>query len=118
MAAEVEEIVLRAHSIEAQNVTPDGGGLFLEVTGERDKRLVKLGTSKSGGGQGGAVDFAVRRERKRFENDQRSRDHVFRELTAQELHEIRTLAMRPRHVIRHKAALALDRNRVFDGGML
>ena len=78
VAAEREEVVVDADSLNAEHLRPDGRQRLLcrrrrrHVTG-RELRPFRLGF-----GQGAAIDLAVIGQRHRLEGDERSRHHIAR----------------------------------------
>ena len=75
MAAELEEVVVDAHALQAQHVAPDVGQALLgRSAGEVDRGLVAHG--ELGRGQGPAVQLAARRQGQGLEPDEGGRHHV------------------------------------------
>jgi hypothetical protein len=82
MAAELEEVIVASNALEAEQFLPDRGDrLFRRADGgfilaARDGRLVRRR-------QRVAVELAVRRQRQRIQRDERTRQHVVRQVPRQ-----------------------------------
>ena len=74
MAAELEEAVMDADAGDAQHPHPDADEPLLEGRGRSD--VFGGGHGGVGGGQGLAVDLAIRRPRQGCQADERRREHV------------------------------------------
>src|ERR1700752_708482 len=105
MAAEIEEVIFNSDLFELQYLCPDVGndmfrrGAWRNVAAGRSGRVRRR--------QRFAIQFAVGIERQLREHHERRRDHVFRQLRAQETPQFATRRfLRHRNDIRHQSLLA------------
>ena len=88
IAAEVEEVVVRPHAIDAQNALPEIANRFLELRC-RSVRWRRLCAGRRGRGQSRAVHLAIGREGERVQRYKQRRNHVVRKLSREELAQVR-----------------------------
>ncbi len=84
MAAKVEEVVIKPHAVEVEQLGPDPGHRALRLAARRDERRLELRPPAVGLGQGAAIDLAVRAERQGRQGNEDGGHHVFRQALRQE----------------------------------
>ena len=75
MTAKIEEVVLNAHPVEAEHLSPHAGESRLGLGARRDVPS-RCTHAALRGGQRPAIELAVRRQRQFGERDDGGRDHV------------------------------------------
>src|ERR1044072_7064319 len=84
MSAQLKKIVMNADFAELQKRAPNIGQFFLERCARRDKASLKIRTGFIGRRQRSAIDFAVHGQWHHFQEHEACRDHVIREMLAEE----------------------------------
>ena len=81
---ELEEVVVDAHPLEAEHLGPDLGQRLLGRARGGDVGALQLGPGALGGGKGGTVELAIRRQGKGVQRDVSGRQHELGQALAQE----------------------------------
>src|ERR1051325_3203736 len=83
MAAQVEEVVINAYSLDVQDFSKHSREHFLDSVARRNERHIHLALDSFNSGKRAAINFAVRRKRQLIEKDEAVRQHVFGQLLFQ-----------------------------------
>src|SRR3954451_6833273 len=102
MPTEGEEVVMYADALDAEQVVPDRGYLFLDSTARRDIVAARPGGSALHRRQRPAVDLAARCKGQRLEHHECAGNHVRRQRLREKRPELLDIWMRPAGQVRDK----------------